>query len=174
MRLYLRGEIWWIQSHDRRVSTGCSDKVAAQLWALSYERAAIIIDAMKGDAFLREHIERYVDETRRDRCRGWVYGIQVGNRVKIGFTSRSPIVRLGSLQTGQSVRLHLVAAVRGTRKDERSAHVTLKHARLSGEWFDAEDPKVAAWIQKHRYENNTIFPARRVAPFRKAAYVSPT
>lgn len=39
VRIYKRGGVWWVQHRGRRVSTGCTDRQAADLWAREHERA---------------------------------------------------------------------------------------------------------------------------------------
>ncbi len=57
-------------------------------------------------------------------------------RVKIGYTSGSPYVRLGALQTGSPVELALIAVHDGTMEDERRLHEQFADSRIHGEWFD--------------------------------------
>jgi hypothetical protein len=56
------------------------------------------------------------------------------DRVKIGWTNKLKR-RLGGLQTASPVRLKLLAALPGSRKDEVAFHRKYKAFRLHGEWF---------------------------------------
>lgn len=154
-RLYLRGNVWWLQAYGRRVSTGCVDKVSAQLWAATHERMHVVITALKTDPLLREAVETYLADAQRAKCKGFIYALKAGAEVKLGFTSKSPARRIRQLQTGQALPLELVALVPGTRLDERQLHARLRAARIRGEWFDANHPDVKAWVSVHEYTSRT-------------------
>lgn len=110
---------------------------------------------MKGDATLREQVRGYIDSCREASSKGFVYGIQAGSRVKIGFTTKHPNKRMAELKVAASEPLHLVAVMRGERSDETQLHRQFKAAKIRREWFDAADPDVAAWVDTHRYEPTT-------------------
>lgn len=67
---------------------------------------------------------------------GYVY--LVGNRpamlVKVGY-STCPELRLANMQVGSGIKLKLLAAIKGARKDEKSIHYKMAHLKASGEWF---------------------------------------
>lgn len=150
-RLYQRGRTWWIQTAGRRLTTGCTDEAFAKIWALSFERREAVLDLMREDPLLRESVEAFIDETRAAKQSGHIYGISIGSQVKIGFTCRSPEKRLGQLQTGQSAVMSLIALQDGTREDEQRLHRQFRHARVRGEWFDADDVEVSEWLRKHSW-----------------------
>lgn len=68
-----------------------------------------------------------VDET------GWVYFIQRGDRVKIGWTGW-PANRFKQLRPDA-----VLALVQGSRRDEALAHALFEHLRVDGEWFRVAD-----------------------------------
>lgn len=74
--------------------------------------------------------------TRADNADGFVYWIasDVGD-VKIGW-ALDPEKRCRELQTGNPQLLRVIAAMQGTKRDERALHAKLEHARGNGEWFD--------------------------------------
>ena len=116
----------------------------------------MIIDIMRNDPFVRECVRQELAlgigrGSDRKLKKQYIYGIQAGDAVKIGFTSKPPKERLDQLQTGQSVPLKLVALYRGTRQGERLLHKKFADAKLHGEWFDAKHPRIAAWVSRHRY-----------------------
>lgn len=62
---------------------------------------------------------------------GWVYYLQVGDMIKIGFSTR-PEKRLAQYPPGS----RLIAIRRGTRKMERAEHIRYdKHLSDGREWF---------------------------------------
>jgi hypothetical protein len=68
---------------------------------------------------------------------GWVYFIQGGDRVKVGW-SRDVPRRLAQLQTASSEALKLLGTLPGTRERERAIHRMLAAIHVRGEWFHAE------------------------------------
>jgi hypothetical protein len=66
---------------------------------------------------------------------GYVYFIQLGDRVKIGFTE-NPKQRFRDLPHEK-----IIGIVKGTRADEKGWHVMLADYRVVGEWFVA-DPEL--------------------------------
>lgn len=72
---------------------------------------------------------------------GTLYAIRAEGTslVKIGYTAGSVQKRLKSLQTGQPLPLHIVAALRvegDARQKEAWLHAFLAEERRRGEWFD--------------------------------------
>ena len=85
-------------------------KIAAPLWR----------------AYCREHRDQMV----------WIYAFQVGDDgpIKIGI-SRTPDVRLRTLQQANPHQLRPRAAWRGFSFEEKQIHDEFAHARMAGEWF---------------------------------------
>lgn len=70
----------------------------------------------------------------------FIYFITTGPRskyVKIGVAA-DPKKRLSDLQPGNPLRLHLVAAVTGSAKDEAILHEKFHEYRFRREWFALE------------------------------------
>ena len=67
---------------------------------------------------------------------GFIYAIRCGDYVKIGW-STDPIARLGKINTDNPLPCELVGTLVGTEADEKLAHASLSHWRVSGEWFDS-------------------------------------
>jgi hypothetical protein len=61
------------------------------------------------------------------------------HRVKIGYTSGEPEVRLKQLQTGSASSLRLIACHPGSSTDEREIHARLAASRVRGEWFETSE-----------------------------------
>lgn len=76
---------------------------------------------------------------------GYVYFLQSGNRVKIGF-SKNPFTRGAQHRTAMSAPVDLMIAVQATRQDERELHARLADYRVLGEWFAADEPVIAAML----------------------------
>lgn len=74
---------------------------------------------------------------------GWVYFIQAGDAVKIGY-STNPEKRMESLQTGASHTLLMLGKVPGTRGTEHMYQTRFANMRLKGEWFEACGPLLCA------------------------------
>lgn len=72
---------------------------------------------------------------------GWVYFIQFGDRVKIGYTTK-PAQRMQGLPHDR-----VIGMVPGTRDDEASWHRLLAPHHIVGEWFAAE-PEVLAMLER--------------------------
>lgn len=162
MKLYLRGKVWWIQYQGKRISTQHTDETAARLWANAYERRGLVLDAIKADPELADQVETYLASRRN--ANGYVYGIQCGNRVKIGFTRNQPNERVRQVATHAGETPALVALARGTRETEGQAHALLASARIKGEWFEASSRSVQLWVEANRYSSGTITRSAMVVP----------
>lgn len=80
---------------------------------------------------------------------GWVYFIQAGKYIKIGYTSRPDVAeRLAALQTANPVELRLLAAVPGDPTLERLLHRLFGNYRVRGEWFRACAPGLKQVIDR--------------------------
>jgi hypothetical protein len=84
---------------------------------------------------------------------GWVYFIQAGDAVKIGY-STGVTGRLRDMQTGNHHGLVLLAQTPGTMATERDYHRQFATFRIKGEWFRAvaEVMKEAGRISGKRYQ----------------------
>jgi hypothetical protein len=68
------------------------------------------------------------------RTQGLVYYAQLGNRIKIGFTTNL------AKRMAMVPHEHVLATVPGTITDEHREHARFAHLRTTGEWFtDAPD-----------------------------------
>jgi len=76
--------------------------------------------------------------TSSSRQSGYVYFLQIGNAVKIGF-STNPFRRISKMDRSSSVP-SLFVSVPGTRYDEKTLHRRLDAYRRNGEWFTASGP----------------------------------
>jgi len=100
-----------------------------------------------GYTSLKEYV---ADHPRKDHKRGGpalasgqpvpvsgVYFVQSGDDgpIKIGFSTNIRM-RIDNLSVGSPDPLHLLAAIRGGRAEERKMHRMFKDARLHGEWFE--------------------------------------
>jgi hypothetical protein len=65
----------------------------------------------------------------------WTYFIQPekGGDIKIGYTSRSPLLRLSALQTGCPDKLKIVGLIKGNL--EKDLHTKFENFNTNGEWF---------------------------------------
>lgn len=66
--------------------------------------------------------------------KGFVYFLWSGARIKIGFSTR-PVARIQSLAAAGPDEVHFMAAIEGTRADEKMLHESLASHRVNGEWF---------------------------------------
>lgn len=58
--------------------------------------------------------------------------------IKIGWTKRSPLSRVRTLQTGCPHKLRLLTDMPGDQRRERSLHAAFSGLRVEGEWFRDE------------------------------------
>lgn len=72
---------------------------------------------------------------------GYVYAIQKGDLVKIGFSAR-PLRRFKNINREEGGGAVLLATVPGSFADERRLHLILADWRVSGEWFRFTGPVV--------------------------------
>jgi len=74
------------------------------------------------------------------------------DRVKIGVSERSASHRLNEIvpQSPVHLRLHSESWHRDCLGEERRMHERFGHARVIGEWFEASDPQVVAWLERRR------------------------
>lgn len=63
-----------------------------------------------------------------------IYFIKSKNHVKIGY-SKNPEERLAELQTGNPIRLKLLATFPGDAKTEKGLHEAFAKYHWQGEWF---------------------------------------
>lgn len=63
-----------------------------------------------------------------------IYFIQCKNFVKIGY-SRDPNKRLKKLQTGNPVKMKIIATLPGAYKTEDGLHEAYRKLKVRGEWF---------------------------------------
>ena len=78
---------------------------------------------------------------------GFVYAIQCGEFVKIGFTTDPPR-RVETIATSSPYETRLLAVMRGTVRDERAQHRRFAAWRVKGEWFRLADDlakEIEAW-----------------------------
>jgi hypothetical protein len=68
---------------------------------------------------------------------GWVYFIQCGDAIKIGFSMNVGRRFLG-LQASNPAKLVFLAAFPGTLNDEFKMQSIFRHHHVRGEWFEAE------------------------------------
>lgn len=68
---------------------------------------------------------------------GFVYAIESGDAVKIGF-SKDPISRLTELNIGAPGKHRLIGFARGDKCHEREIHEICRNQRIRGEWFRNE------------------------------------
>lgn len=79
-----------------------------------------------------------------------VYFIQsvTGGLIKIGVAG-NPEARLGDLQIGSPVDLHLIGVIKGAEfRGEAELHARFASARVRGEWFEPT-PELLAYIAEH-------------------------
>lgn len=70
---------------------------------------------------------------------GFVYAIRSeSGAIKVGFSTKTPEVRVRQMQTGTAEALELVGFVPGTHDDEQACHKVLKDFgyHIRGEWFE--------------------------------------
>jgi hypothetical protein len=96
---------------------------------------------------------------------------ETNKAIKIGFSTKDPIVRLAQLQTGSPDRLTLLGVIPGRLEDEKFLHARFGTCRLGGEWF-YPTVDLVAWIEwlLSRRERPVIKPSETTA----AASVSRT
>lgn len=73
----------------------------------------------------------------RPAKKGWIYFIQAGDFVKIGYATNIK-VRIKGLETGSPVELVLLRQERGNMDDEARYHKQFADLHVRGEWFRYE------------------------------------
>lgn len=73
------------------------------------------------------------DQRRTEALPGFVYFIQFGDRITIGFSTK-PDQRIAALPHDK-----VLAVFPGTRLNERQLHEAFKDLRITGEWFHLDD-----------------------------------
>lgn len=68
--------------------------------------------------------------------------------VKIGFTRKDLYRRVAELQTGNPLKLIVMAIMPGTMQDERNLHRKFDHCRKYGEWFEIRND-LKEYIELH-------------------------
>jgi hypothetical protein len=73
---------------------------------------------------------------------GFIYAIQSGDAVKIGFAAE-PARRVSELNVGSPSIHRLLGFIEGTKEQEAEAHRLLRRWRVRGEWFRLEGAVLA-------------------------------
>lgn len=81
---------------------------------------------------------------------GFVYFVQCGPHVKIGFTRSSPESRIQDLQTGSAEPLTLLHCEAGSERDERRLHRAFKPYHVNREWFSLAG-ELAEFIERRKH-----------------------
>lgn len=77
-----------------------------------------------------------------------VYFAEISNGpIKIGWTNKSPALRLCELQTGCPWKIRLIGYLSGDVSHERLLHRMFDSSRMAGEWF-SRSPELEAEIAK--------------------------
>lgn len=79
------------------------------------------------------------------RKAGWIYVIQSGEFIKIGFAT-DVAKRVRGLETGSPHPIAVLHEMRGTLEDEARFHGRFASYRVRGEWF-RKDGDLAAWME---------------------------
>ncbi len=119
-------------------------------------------DLSVNDSRTGEKIDAPLTQTRSRRVRGFVYFIQAGDAIKIGF-SKNPPDRLAGLQTSHHEDLLLLGSIKGTPEDERNHHQMFCHLQLRGEWFRAEE-ELVEYINSALLDEKCKPPRRQPSP----------
>lgn len=77
---------------------------------------------------------------------GWIYFIEAGGFIKIGFTTNVP-ARLASIETSSPHSVTLLRQEPGTMRDEAAYHARFAAHRVRREWF-ALDGDLAAFLAR--------------------------
>ena len=72
---------------------------------------------------------------RDDMQRGWVYFIECGDFIKIGFTVQSIEKRLSGIRSGNPFPVRLLYVRQTVKRWEREMHERFAHIRHQREWF---------------------------------------
>lgn len=95
---------------------------------------------------LREEITMD-DVIRRYEAESFVYFIESGDYIKIGF-SRDPITRLSQIRNGRGITIperldtsnaRILAVEQGGMREEKDLHRRFAASRVAGEWFKKHD-----------------------------------
>jgi hypothetical protein len=95
-----------------------------------------------------------------------VYFISNGNNaVKIGQTTSPLKQRLTTIQLGSPSRVYVVAVIASSdlKRLEREIHKTLRHKRLSGEWFSMSDDEAVRLAESLGGAACTVSPFRSLS-----------
>lgn len=98
---------------------------------------------------------------------GFVYAIESGDAVKIGF-AKDPVRRLSELNVGAPGTHRLVGFARGSKRHEAEIHEICQAHRIRGEWFRKEgyvllfldrlprhEPKPQTWRGRYETKNKS-------------------
>lgn len=84
--------------------------------------------------------------------RGYIYFIEAGGFIKIGWSLRKPTGRLHILQTGCPHKMRLIGYRVGSQYAEYRIHRRFSAWRYRGEWYHASEPVLAyaGWAHKSK------------------------
>ncbi len=104
---------------------------------------------LNGDTLRLERLARAAErEERRDRLirdvdaikkqPGFVYFLECGGFIKIGYTRRSAEERIADMSTANPLPISLLATMKASPRDEKFLHARFAELRVQGEWFKKE------------------------------------
>ncbi len=115
-----------------------ADRLARDLRGVSAKRSSLAEAALELAA-VRQSLERLRFPRSNPRFferSGFVYLIDTGSAVKIGFSETHPDQsRLAELQIASPHELRLIGLIEGTMRDERRLQARFARHRIRGEWF---------------------------------------
>lgn len=114
-------------------------------WAAEIDKGRFTYRIREIDLWIRQHGPDDVFPRRPPRP-GYVYVIEAGEFVKIGFAADVE-KRLRALRTACPMPLTVIAEIKGTMVTEQKLHRRFAGHRAEGEWFRREG-SVAKWIKE--------------------------
>ena len=141
MRIYQRGETWWVRyrrpdGSGIRRSLHTTDEGTARLAATAYSQFEMISKLANENHVLRELLTR---EIPKRGLKGTVYFVEciASKRVKVGYTGNMEN-RMSALKTHSPQGIRVLRTVPGGVSRERDFHERFAAQRERGEWFRNE------------------------------------
>lgn len=122
------------------VHPNCEAKRSSLVRVPLCDRHAVDVYRKVKDALKPERRTGQAQPRRADIVRGVVYFVELGDRIKIGFTTNLT----SRLKTVPAERV--LATMPGTMRDEQAMHARFESARVYREWF-TKSPELLDFIE---------------------------
>lgn len=152
--LYKRGEVYWLRHHGKRISTGCKDKKAAEIWARNFERESLAPPDPAKNYLLRDALDDLIAAKRRaGRAKATIDVAIIRGRHLLrvwGVDATLSVVTAASVDAYCDTRLKEGAAKLTIDKELANLSSCLREAKRRGTWHGDVESVIPVWDADYR------------------------